>query len=134
MSQFLEKSEQSVASARLLFDNHYYPSTVNRSYYACLRRMMHILFGQLKVSHGTFQQDVQRKISGGTHVVAAKLIGLALARTNKRDYEWFQRAFPELKQKRIHADYYPGVVSQEDGNDAMRQAISIIRILKSNFK
>lgn len=133
MSQFLEKSTQSLNSAKFLVNHQYYSSTVNRSYYACFQFIMHVLFIKLKKDQTEFYTEVLQR-QNGTHTWASKLIGNELAQKNMTDYKWFQRALPEIREKRVKADYYDTIISHEEGALAITQAESIINLLKQNFK
>jgi len=133
MSQFLEKSNQSLDSAKYLVKQQYYSSTVNRSYYACFQFLMHILFEKLKKDQAEFYNEVLQR-PNGTHTWASKLIGNELARQNIEDYKWFQRVLPEFREKRVKADYYPAVISPDEGELSITRAESIINMLKVNFK
>ena len=133
MTKFLEKANQSLESAKILSKHHYYSSTVNRSYYACFQYLMHILIEKLKKDQTEFYNEVRQR-PNGTHSWASKLIGNELARKNLDDYKWLQKELPEFKEKRVLADYYPDVVSPEDGNLSITKAESIIRLLKTHFK
>lgn len=133
MSELLEKANQSLESARLLFKQSYYSSTVNRSYYACFQFILHTLFVKLKKDQDEFYNEVRLK-PNGTHGWASKLIGNELAKKDLADYKWFQRELPEFKEKRVKADYFPVIISQDDGNQSINKAEAIINVLKKHFK
>lgn len=133
MSQFLEKANQSLDSAKLLVKNNYYSSTVNRSYYACFQYLMYILFDRLKKDQDEFYKEVQEK-PNGTHTWASKLVGIELAKKNMEDYKWFQKEIPQFRQKRVQADYYPIKMMPDDGNFSISKAEAIINLLRKHFK
>ncbi len=131
---FLEKATQSLESAKCLVKQSYYSSTVNRSYYACLQYILHVLFEKIKMDQTGFEQDLKQKQHIGTHSYATKIIGNELARKDISDYKWFQKQFPELKEKRITADYHSVVISADEGNASILRAETIINLLKKHFK
>ena len=133
MSQFLEKSIQSLDSAKFLVKQQYYSSTVNRSYYACFQYLMHILFEKLKKDQAEFYNEVLHR-PNGTHTWASKLIGNELAKKDMEDYKWFQRVIPEFREQRVEADYYPTIISPDQGNQSINKAETIINLLKKHFK
>ena len=133
MSVLLEKSKQSLKVAKLSFDNNYYPSTVNRSYYACLQLMLHILFNKLNKDREEFYNEVRHNPNGGTHIWASKLIGIELIKKDKDDYKWFQKNIPEFREKRVLADYYEDTISYDDGDFSIKRAESVINLLNKNF-
>ncbi len=133
MSNFQEKSIQSLESAKVLVKCHYYSSTVNRSYYACFQFVMHILFDKLKKDQREFYAEVQQR-PNGSHSWASKLIGIELAKKSLEDYKWLQGKFPEFREKRIVADYHPIALSADDGNDSITLATTILNLLRKHFK
>ncbi len=132
MSALLEKSNQSLLSAKSLVQQNYYSSTVNRSYYACFQYLLYVLFTKLKKDQDEFYQEVRNR-PNGTHTWASKLISIELAKKDMDDYKWFQRHLPELREKRVDADYFQTVIGQTDGYKAIAEAENIITILKKNF-
>ncbi|MCP9751393.1 HEPN domain-containing protein [Ferruginibacter sp. HRS2-29] len=133
MSELLEKSRQSLLSAKSLVKETYYSSTVNRSYYACFQFILHILFTKIKKDPTEFYNEVQNG-KNGTHTWASKLISYELAKKDMIDYKWFQGHVPALKERRVNADYYQSVISQEEGYKAISEAENIINLLVKNFK
>jgi uncharacterized protein (UPF0332 family) len=135
MSQLLEKSKQSIASAKILLTRNYYSSSVNRSYYGCLQYMLYVIFDKLKKDKQEFYSEVQSK-SNGTHGWASKLISIDLIKVvkDRDDYKWFQENIKSLKKKRIEADYFSDVISQEDGEKSIKRAEALITILVKSFK
>lgn len=133
MSNFLEKANQSLDSAKFLFKQNYYSSTVNRSYYACFQYLMYILFDKLNKDQAEFYTEVRQR-PNGTHSWASKLISIELAKKDDEDYKWFQKEIPEFREKRVEADYYPTVISQSDGTNSITKAETIINLLKKHFK
>ena len=94
---------------------------------------MHILFEKLKMDQTDFYNEVRQRPQG-THSWASKLIGIELAKINLADYKWLQKELPELKEKRVSADYYPDALNADDGYHSITKAESIINLLKKNFK
>ena len=134
MSTFLEKSTQSLNSAQILVNNSFYPSTVNRAYYACIQYLLHVLFEKLKYDKTKFYQDVRTQ-KDGTHGWASKLIEIEMAKMqDKEDYKWFQVKIKEFKKERVAADYYIDIVGQERGLKSIGTAKSIINVINKNFK
>ena len=133
MSEFLEKANQSLESAKCLAKQHYYASTVNRSYYACFQYIMHVLFVKLKKNQDEFYQEVRQR-PNGTHSWASKLIGNELAGKDKDDYRWFQSHIPQFRELRVKADYYPTIVSQDQGVGSIAEAENVMRLLIKHFK
>jgi uncharacterized protein (UPF0332 family) len=133
MSEFLEKSTQSLSSAKLMVKESYYSSTVNRSYYACFQYLLHVLFVKLNKDQKEYYQEV-RTGKNGSHTWAAKLVSISLAKLNMDDYKWFQKHLPELRAKREDADYFPVIISQSDGHEAISKAENLIGVLRKNFK
>lgn len=133
MSELLEKSKQSLQSAKILVQQTYYSSTVNRSYYACFQYLLYVLFVKLNKNQDEYYQEV-RNGQNGSHTWASKIIGIELAKKDIGDYKWFQKHFPQLKEKRVDADYYQIVIGQPDGYSAISEAENIINLLKKHFK
>lgn len=133
MGEFAEKSNQSLKSAELLVKQHYYSSTVNRSYYACLQFMLYVLFEKLKYDKAQFYNEV-RQGKDGTHGWASKLIGNELCRKSRTDYKWFQQAYPEFKKLRVTADYYEDRITPNQGYESIKTAESIINCIKQHFR
>ncbi len=134
MSSFSEKSKLSLESAKLLANNNFYSSSVNRSYYACFQYIMHILFEKIKMDQTQFYNDVRNR-PNGTHSWASKLIVIELAKKpDKSDYKWLQEQLPDFRELRENADYYPAEISQDLGRSSISKAESIMNLLSKNFK
>ena len=133
MASLSEKATQSLNSARLLVREHYYSSTVNRSYYACFQYLMHVLFEKLKKSPTEFYNEVNNG-KNGTHTWASKLISFELAKKDIKDYKWYQKEIPALRAKRIEADYHNIEISSAEGHDSINKAESIMNLLARHFK
>jgi|GEM_PF-1819595 len=127
---FLEKSNQSMMSAKSLIKQHLYSSTVSRAYYSSLQYIFHVLIEKLGKSHN----DINKAPRTGTHAQAQYLLELALVSKDKNDYKWFQTKFPEFKEDRVKADYHDHLFDAGSGQDAINTAESIINILKKNFR
>lgn len=133
MSDLNEKANQSLDSARILFRQNYYSSTVNRSYYAAFQYILHIVFSKLNKDPKEFYNEVQNS-KNGTHTWASKLVSIELYKKDKDDYKWFQRELPAFRQARVIADYYPDVITQVSGNDSISKAEAMFNLLKKHFK
>lgn len=133
MASLSEKANQSLNSARLLVKENYYSSTINRSYYACFQYLMHILFEKLKKDPVEFYTEVNNG-KNGTHTWASKLIGIELAKKDFKDYKWYQKEIPALREKRVQADYHATVMLPADGHDSINKADAIMNLLAKHFK
>lgn len=126
----LEKSIQSMLTAKLLLQNNHYPSTVNRAYYSCLQFILHILIEKLGHTH----EYIDSMPGSGTHGKAQYLLSLTLIKKDKDDYKWFQAKFPAFKKGRVIADYHSAPLDQGIGHDAINTANLIIDTLKKYYK
>lgn len=134
MSQFLEKSTQSLDSASILIKQNYYSSTVNRAYYGYFQFLMHTLFEKLKKDKEQFYQDAQEG-NEGSHVRASNLILVLLqSKVSHREYKWFQTTIKELKKKRVTADYYDSVITLDEGQESIKWANKLIKCVEENIK
>jgi uncharacterized protein (UPF0332 family) len=127
---FLEKSNQSIMSAKLLIKQHLYSSTVSRAYYSSLQYIFHVLIEKLGKTH----TDIANAPRTGTHAQAQYLLELELVHKNKQDYKWFQKRFPEFKEERVKADYFDKMFDPSSSQDAINLAESINNTLNKNFK
>lgn len=130
---FSQKSTESFAAARLLMDNHHHSSSINRSYYSFFQFLMFVLYTKLKIDPKEFDSQL-KQTNSGSHTWASKLISFELAKRNQQDYKWFQRTLPELKDKRVRADYFEDVQSSSDSINSNQMAESLINMLNKNFK
>jgi uncharacterized protein (UPF0332 family) len=133
MPTLSEKAAQSLNSAKYLVTQHYYSSTVNRSYYACFQYLMYVLFEKLNKNQADFYNEVRQR-PNGTHSWASKLVGIELAKKNLDDYKWFQKEIPEFREKRVVADYYSTEINGPEGYLSISKAEAIINLLKKHFK
>ena len=133
MPNYLEKSTQSLNAAKLLQGEHYYPSTVNRAYYAYFQYVMHVFFDKLKLDEDTYHKEGKEE-NKGSHNQAMELLYKELDRKDRQDMIWLQRVVKEFKQNRVEADYRAIVILQETGDKCILTAESIINVLKKHFK
>ena len=126
---FLEKSTQSMMSAKFLIKQHLYSDTVSRAYYSSLQYIFHVLIEKLGKTH----DEINKAPRTGTHAQAQYLLELALCSKNPRDYKWFQEKFPEFKEERVKADYFQNTFDSNSSGEAINTAESIINIMKKQF-
>lgn len=131
MSSFADKSQQSLTSAEMLLKNNFYPSSVNRSYYAFHQFVLHILFNKLKNDKAEFETDVLHQ--GGTNKLAWNKVSIEFIKRNRDDYRWMQSKVQELKLARVNADYTETVIHQEDAHNVYGITNSMINSLKRTF-
>lgn len=134
MSQFLEKSNESLSSADILIKQQYYSSTVNRAYYGYFQFLMHTLFYKLEQDREQFD-IASNKNNEGSHVRASNLI-LVLIQTKVTNskYKWFQATIKELKKKRNFADYSDIEITPDDGTNSIKWANALIDCVEQNIK
>lgn len=134
MSAFRDKSNFNTTGAQFLQNQHnLYDPSIHCSYYACIQEFLHIIFTKLKIPQQQFNSD-RRNNKDGTHGWASKLIELEIARKDRQDFKWFQKAFPELKLLRENADYSEIKASIDQSREAQKLSLSIINTLKKLFK
>ncbi len=132
MDDFSERSSQSLNSAQCLIGNAFYPSTLNRAYYAALQYILYILMDKQNVSRNSIFSREENE-GKGSHVRAYNLICEQLEHKHWGDYKGFQRTFLELKKSRNSADYFSNLIKREDCINSIKKANSIIEILKRHF-
>ncbi|MFB6454116.1 hypothetical protein ACE38W_02505 [Chitinophaga sp. Hz27] len=128
-SNYEEKAKQNLRDSVSLIHSQGYSSSINRSYYSCLQTIFHILFTKKKYEKKQFVADTKNN-QKGSHVQAALLIGIELAKINLEDYYWFKRHFSDLKKLREKADYSEDLIDQEEVYQALRKAESIIKLIR----
>ncbi len=128
MCTFSEKATQSLQAARMLVKEHYYPSTVNRSYFACMHYFMYALFERLKLDKTQFYHEMRRGHCG-THSWITRRIGQEIARASQRDYHWFRQHIASFKRLRIKCDYTDETITAQDGNEAIGLAMALMNLV-----
>ena len=128
-----EKSLQSFNSAKFLFKQPYYPSTVNRAYYSCIQLLFHILFYKQNLDRKKFDND-RKKFHKGSHEWAIYLISNQIQEKHFKDFKWFKDSINAIKEMRVKSDYYDDIINQEMATLSISKADSIINFINLNFK
>lgn len=142
MTSFAEKSQQSIQAAGLLLTSNLYPSSINRSYYSFFQFMMHVLFNKIKMDQHSFHAHIH--CSGKkTHTLVWSIVGTAFVKNRpqvyssyewNKEYRWLQEKIKEFKKMRECADYHEDTIRQDDADQWIKNAQSMIHCLKKCFK
>lgn len=142
MTSFAEKSQQSIQAANMLFKGNLYPSTINRSYYGFFQFMMHVLFNKLNKDRNEFHEQIN-SLGKKTHTLVWSLVGTEFVKNRpkeyssyewNKEYQWLQEKIKEFKKMRESADYHEDTIRQDDADQWIKNADSMINCLKKCFK
>ncbi len=119
-AKYLDKAERALQAARLLYDAGEIEGVCNRAYYAMYDAAHAALLAE-KIS----EYKVTKTHSG---LIAA--FGLHMVSTGKISRE-FGRAFNEVEQLRLLADYTGEEITTEQAYQALKKAEAFVSAIKS---
>ena len=132
MPLFLDKSKQSKTAAELLAKEGLFSSCINRAYYNCVQHLLHVLYEKLNYDNGKYYAN--KKDYEGSHSYVSRIIGDELYKKSHSDYKWYQVKIKEFKLLRVKADYYPDIITSDEGNDSLKRSEAIINCVNTIVK
>ena len=129
-----KKADQNIALAQHLLNNHIFPTeSVHCSYYAVLQYMKYYL---AVTTSSPISYDEQRKkacANGQSHEFLIDETQLHAQSTPSKIHTFIQ-SVRDLKKKRVEADYYEKVFTEDEALTCKEQAESLIRSLKDFYR
>jgi len=133
MSQLQNKSEMFAASAKLLYDNYYYPSVAHSAYYSCYQLLKHIWLYSMKKTEPQLVIGEKKSKTGSHEYLINETIsyiensGKKECRDHARD---MGSKITQLKRLRRSADYDDTAFDSSKSLNSIRLSDDIIPVLK----
>jgi len=129
MSPYLFKSEQNIQAAKYLIEGNFYSSSIHCAYYSCIQNMFNLLTNKLGYQLADIDNEAQRKLTG-SHVTAINIVKNRMIEKGIRfKLGDFNNAIMYLKNNRVKADYKEDIISKELGEEAIKKATIVNKIL-----
>lgn len=129
MSNFQNKSEMLIASAKLSHESNYYPAVGHSTYYSCFLLLKHIWIYSMQKT----QTELESKCSSnkiGSHEFLINEIGKYIKERSNKEFREFNNKIVQLKKLRITADYDDSVFDFSKSSNSLQLSKDILPILK----
>lgn len=133
MAQLKNKSEINVTVAKLLFDNHYYPSVPHPAYYSCLQLMKHIICNKINIDYRTQEREISSTKGNSHQYYIHKIVDTIAVKQNINLANEFSRKIKELKVLREEADYDNVLIDSSKAEKSIKKANETIMTLQKIF-